>query len=172
MISNLIMAVKLHKHTKNESDVSYVVVEYATPSEAAGAIEASIKLRGVQLEKDYARSASARLGDKKGASSYKTTVYLGNLPGSISEEEIKQWIEGRMEPKGVFLAKNLTKSSKKYAFLEFADEVQRNRALGVLEQIKQDGVLDQEVIISPAYPNVHSKRSSSGRRSPSLSSDQ
>ncbi|KAI5189289.1 hypothetical protein NECID01_0484 [Nematocida sp. AWRm77] len=163
MISNSRVAVKLHKHTKTESDSSYVVVEYGSPDEAASALQAELMFKDVVLEKDYARSAKSRLGDKKEQLGYKTTVYLGNLPETVTEEDIKKNIDGQAELKRLFLAKNPTKSNRKYAFLEFVDEGHRNKAFGVLEQLKQDGVWGTDIHISPAYPNVHSKRAS-GRK--------
>lgn len=162
MISNFIIAVKLHKHTKRDSDYSYVTVEYETPEEADNAIEELHSLRGVVLEKTYTQN-KALLKDsyKKSPQSYKTKVYLGNLPEETTEETLKDIVEGKFSTKNVFISKKIqenNKNNKKYAFLEFENEMQRNVALGVLEHIKQEGALGFDVVISPAYPNTQAKK--------------
>ncbi|OAG29578.1 hypothetical protein NEDG_00711 [Nematocida displodere] len=158
MISNFIIAVKIHKHTKRESESSYVIVEYAESSAAEKAVSETITLNDVPLDKDFAQSRESR-GASTQSPNFKTKVYLGNLSEEFSEDNLKDSLRAsQLAPKSMFVSA-VTDKQKKYAFLEFADEAERNVALGEIEKMKQDGVFEHGVIVSPAYPYSQSKRS-------------
>ncbi|KAI5190672.1 hypothetical protein NEMIN01_1137 [Nematocida minor] len=146
MISNLSIAVKMNKY-KPDTDHT-AVVEYATAEDAEQAAAASLKIDSAGLE---AEVISYSPDKKKKPLTYKSKAYIGNLPEDFQEENLTKIIAGTVSPKTVFLSKP-TQSQKKYAFLEFSDETERNVALGVLEKIKQGGALGADAIVSPAYP--------------------
>ncbi|KAI5187749.1 hypothetical protein NEHOM01_2340 [Nematocida homosporus] len=167
MISNLIIAVKIHKHTRGDSESCYVVVEYSSSDDAQEAIAKEIEFAGIHLDKDFAKSGKDKAA-KKPPVNYKTKIYLGNLTDEFTDEDLHQALDGKVMPKTKFVsAKGLAVGQKKYAFLEFETEAERNIALGTLETIKQDGSLGDEVIISPAYPYAQGRKVTKRRMLPS-----
>jgi len=152
-MTNFRIAIKIHKHVLKDSASNYFVVEYGSSEEAKKAIDTEHILKGVVLEKDYARSSKDSKKGKKGAQNFKTKVYLGNLAESFTDSDLEKMIEGKIEPVSMFVSKSLTEKQKKYAFLEFSNETDRNVALGTLEGMKQKGGMDDDIIISPAYPS-------------------
>jgi len=90
---------------------------------------------------------------RKGMAVFKNKVYLGNLDEDFTEADLKKIVEGKLEPTRMFVSKSLTEKNKRYAFLEFSSQTERNVALGKLEEMKQDGAVSDDIIVSPAYPS-------------------
>lgn len=167
MITNLIIAIKIHKSTKNETNGNHVIVEYSSPVDAERAVSANIMVKGVSLEKDFGRSLEREHGAKKPSLNHKVKLYLGNLPASFTEGDLKKLMEEKLSPKSVFVSPPDTE--RRYAFVVFSTEAERNMALGVLEGMKQKGQLESKTVISPAYPYSQSSRRDTKKHAPSSS---
>lgn len=161
MISDSIVFVRLCKHTKGDSEYNYFIVDYSTPEEAEKVMEMAVSFMGIDLEKDFARKMSLKNG-KKPAPNFKSKVYLGNLPESFTDDDLRGALTEDIAPKNMFVSRT-TNGQKKYAFLEFASEAERNMALGLLERIKEGGVFGENAIVSPAYPYSQARNQSSRR---------
>lgn len=152
MISDLSLAIKLHKNSSGSVDT--VVVEYATPEEAEQLSGKSIVISG---ESVTVESSKGYTGKKKPSSNFKKKVYLGNISEHFDSEKVKQ----ETHSAGIkLLSVFVSPGDKKYGFLEFEKESDRNAALGLLEKMKRDGALENDLIVSPAYPYAQKTHSS------------
>lgn len=150
MISNLSIAIKINKSKQRPS--CSALVEYSTPEEAEKASNTTIVAEGVELDVELVKFVPKDKTDLKDKSqAYRSKVYIGNLPEEFTEELLKESLTDEIKPKVTFLSKTKGQQ-KKYAFLEFTSETDRNVALGALERIKKGGAFGDDAIVSPAYP--------------------
>ncbi|KAI5180527.1 hypothetical protein NEOKW01_0831 [Nematocida sp. AWRm80] len=163
MISNSIIGIRLNKHRKEDPERHFIVVDYATNEDAEASLAKESTLNGVVLDKEYGKGSHSKDKPfKKSFLNHKSKVYIGNLPESMSTEELKKTLPQDLSFKSVFVSK-ASASEKKYAFLEFENETERNMALGLLEKVKKDGAFGSDTVLSPAYPYSQGSRHNSHR---------
>lgn len=145
---------------REEDNTRLGILDFDTPEDADAAMAEEVSVDGVTLEKELLKKHEMR--PRVGGERLK--LYIGNLPMDVDEEFFKSTLQKETTPKSVFVAKS-SKKEKKYAFLEFEDERERNLALGKIEELKKDGKLDADITASPAYPagNAASRRKGSPR---------
>lgn len=151
MISNFRVAVKMHKHVSEETGTRHGVVEFEKPEAAELAVSSAVHLKDNLLEKELAKGRELKDGGR-GGGKYRSKVHVGNLSPDATEDMFADIFRSEIQPVSVFLARSADKD-RKYAFLEFKDEAERNVALGTLEEMKKSGGFSPEVTISPAYPS-------------------
>ncbi|KAI5150317.1 uncharacterized protein NESG_00769 [Nematocida ausubeli] len=153
MISNLSLAVKLHSKSSPEdaTEEKKVLVEYSKEEDASTVASGDLQIQGLRVLM-YLESIGkpAPKEEQSEHSNHKYKVFLGNLSLGVTEESLSELVK-KVHSKGV-IVKTSAKSEKKYAFLEFETESQRNIALGQIEVIKQEGALSTEVEVSVAHP--------------------
>lgn len=167
MISNLSISVKLGRVKQG---VFTAVVDYTTAEDVEKVVKRGVKVGGTDAELEVIKFIPKEKADLKGKQRFRSKVYIGNLPEDYTEETFKNSLTNEVVPKVLFLSKN---KGKKYAFLEFNSDAERNVAIGALERIKQGGAFGDDAIVSPAYPYAQKpKNYRRGKKVESESSNQ
>ncbi|KAI5137689.1 hypothetical protein NEAUS04_1977 [Nematocida ausubeli] len=154
MISNLSLAVKLHSKSSpgDATEEKKVLVEYSKEEDANTVASGDLQIQGLRvlIYLESIGKPAPKEEEQSAHSNHKYKVFLGNLSLGVTEESLSELVK-KVHSKGV-IVKTSAKSEKKYAFLEFETESQRNIALGQIEVIKQEGALSTEVEVSVAHP--------------------
>jgi RNA recognition motif-containing protein len=164
MITNIRVAVKLNRHHNEDASVKHGVVEYTAPEAANLAVASEVSLKGIGLEKEIVKARDPKEKGRSGPK-HRSKVYVGNLPAEAEEGFFVPIFTEENKPMNVFLAKSSDRD-RKYAFLEFKDEAERNRALGTLEEARRQGMMAEDVIVSPAYPSYPGARKKRSPKTP------
>ncbi|KAI5161547.1 hypothetical protein NEAUS03_1638 [Nematocida ausubeli] len=164
MISNLSLAVKLHSKSSpgDATEEKQVLVEYSKEEDASTVASGDLQIQGLRVLmylESVGKPAPKEEEKQPAHPNHKYKVFLGNLSLGVTEESLSELVK-KVHSKGV-VVKTSAKNEKKYAFLEFETESQRNIAIGQIEVIKQEGTLSTEVEVSVAHPYT-SRRSKYG----------
>ncbi|KAI5131398.1 hypothetical protein NEPAR04_2425 [Nematocida parisii] len=158
MISNLSLAVKIYiKTSPPESTTCTAAVEYSSEECAKAVASSNVTILGQSFPVQWAASETRTQTQKPKPydNDCERKMFLGNLPGDVTEENLSGLID-KLLPVSVCV-KSSADNDRKYAFLEFKSSSDRNIALGLIERVKQEGALGEEVTASPAYPYIHGR---------------